>query len=188
MSWEKSNQYEKETWCWGENFQTIQMRVICLFFKTLIKPPPPPPVKKICATLVKIHSNFTTTQREISVKKVQCNCIPLLFLAKVSCSYLIWSFFENVKPFNSQDLISNSSYCLPLGSYDASLENLTLTLTLTTRSPTTHRKKKLTKRDCWLPKFYLQKYLFQFILTDSLMDMSKQTFKVLKRIDGNLQR
>ena len=59
-----------------------------LSFTTLLQLPPPP-VKKICATLVKIHSNFTTTQREISVKKVQCNCIPLLFLAKVSCSYLI---------------------------------------------------------------------------------------------------
>ena len=155
MSWEKSNQYEKETWCWGENFQTIQMQVICLlqpYFNS-----PPPPVKKICATLVKIHSNFTTTQREISVKKVQCNCIPLLFLAKVSCSYLIWSFFENVKPFNSQDLISNSSYCLPLGSYDASLENLTLTLTLTTRSPTTHRKKKINKERLLTSKVLLAK-------------------------------
>ena len=30
----------------------------------------------------------------------------------------------NFKPFNTQDLISNSPYCLPYSSCDVSLENL----------------------------------------------------------------
>ena len=33
---------------------------------------------------------------------------------------------NNAKLFHSQDLISNSPYCLPYNSYDVSLENLTL--------------------------------------------------------------
>ena len=33
---------------------------------------------------------------------------------------------EIPKPFNSQDLISNSPYCLPYNSYNVSLENLEL--------------------------------------------------------------
>ena len=33
---------------------------------------------------------------------------------------------NNAKHFHSQDLISNSPYCLPHNSYDVSLENLTL--------------------------------------------------------------
>ena len=31
-----------------------------------------------------------------------------------------------MQPLNSQDLISNSPYCLPYSSYDVSLENLVL--------------------------------------------------------------
>ena len=33
---------------------------------------------------------------------------------------------KKVKTFNSQDLISNSPYCLPYSSYEVSLENLVL--------------------------------------------------------------
>ena len=33
---------------------------------------------------------------------------------------------KSVKPFHSQDLISNSPYCLPYNSYDVSSENLVL--------------------------------------------------------------
>ena len=33
---------------------------------------------------------------------------------------------KKVKPFNSQDLISNFPYCLPYSSYEVSLENLVL--------------------------------------------------------------
>ena len=33
---------------------------------------------------------------------------------------------KKVKPFNFQDLISNSPYCLPYSSYEVSLENLVL--------------------------------------------------------------
>ena len=33
---------------------------------------------------------------------------------------------KKVKPFNSQDLISNSPYCLPYSSYEVSLEDLVL--------------------------------------------------------------
>ena len=35
-------------------------------------------------------------------------------------------FSDEIKPFNSPDLISNSPYCLPYSSCDASLENLVL--------------------------------------------------------------
>ena len=31
-----------------------------------------------------------------------------------------------ISPFNSQDLTSNSPYCLPYNSYDVNLENLVL--------------------------------------------------------------
>ena len=31
-----------------------------------------------------------------------------------------------ISPFNSQDFISNSPYCLPYNSYDVNLENLVL--------------------------------------------------------------
>ena len=31
-----------------------------------------------------------------------------------------------ISPFNSQDFISNSPYCLPYSSYDVNLENLVL--------------------------------------------------------------
>ena len=35
-------------------------------------------------------------------------------------------FSDEIKPFNSPDLIGNSPYCLPYSSCDASLENLVL--------------------------------------------------------------
>ena len=37
-----------------------------------------------------------------------------------------WAGSYNFIPFNPQDILSNSRYCLPYNSYEASLENLLL--------------------------------------------------------------
>ena len=51
---------------------------------------------------------------------------PVMFRAHRWREHFFLILMDESLPFNSQDLISNSPYCLPHSSCDANLENLVL--------------------------------------------------------------